>query len=185
MVHPIQDKYYDRNPRHRRSAAFVQTKGLAANEKTSAQGRGATPLPTPGGNNNLEAEVHKRLLGPTIPFGSSSRPPRPVEHRTKTPLATSETSTQSDVRSITDPPNIRPSLVTTPSQGNIKKKRASLSAIDAARLGPLPGLGLSASAAVYGDSDQQSPVTPEPQQRTEYGNPNKIAQFFPELNLAH
>jgi glutamine amidotransferase len=56
-------------------------------------------------------------------------------------------------------------------QGNIKKKRASLSAIDAAHGG--------GGMAQYFDN---SPITPEPV-RTEFGNPNKIAQLFPELAL--
>ncbi|PHH63390.1 hypothetical protein CDD81_5991 [Ophiocordyceps australis] len=33
MVHPILDKYYERDPCHIRSSAFVQTKGLVSNEK--------------------------------------------------------------------------------------------------------------------------------------------------------
>lgn len=33
MVHPIMDKYYDRDPHHVRSSAFVHTKGLVSNEK--------------------------------------------------------------------------------------------------------------------------------------------------------
>lgn len=33
MVHPILDKYYDRDPHHVRSSAFVHTKGLVSNEK--------------------------------------------------------------------------------------------------------------------------------------------------------
>ncbi|KAH8908917.1 N-terminal nucleophile aminohydrolase [Coniochaeta sp. PMI_546] len=177
MVHPIMDKYYDRNPRHSRSAAYVQTKGLTANEK-SAQ-RGATPVPTP--STSLEVEVHKRLLGPTIPFGNSSRSRLPETSnlpRTRTPLSFSETSAQPDVRSITEPPAIRPIMNSTPSQGNIKKKRASLGAVEAG-IGSLTLGGI----ASYADLDQHSPLTPEPH-RTEYGNPNKIAQFFPELNLA-
>ncbi|KAJ9161195.1 N-terminal nucleophile aminohydrolase [Coniochaeta hoffmannii] len=177
MVHPIMDKYYDRNPRHRRSAAYVQTKGLAANEKTAQ--RGTTPLPTPAAS--LEVEVHKRLLGPTIPFGSSTKS-RTQEAanvpRTRTPLSHSETSTQSDVRTITEPPIIRPHPISTPSQGNIKKKRASLSAIDGGNTSLTIG-----AFPTYADVEQHSPLTPEPH-RTEYGNPSKIAQFFPELNLA-
>ena len=33
MVHPILDKYYERDPHHVRSSAFVQAKGLVSNEK--------------------------------------------------------------------------------------------------------------------------------------------------------
>jgi len=54
-----------------------------------------------------------------------------------------------------------------PAQGNIKKKRASLNAVEASH---------------YQHSAQQetSPVTPEPS-RSEFGSASKIAQFFPEL----
>jgi glutamine amidotransferase len=56
-----------------------------------------------------------------------------------------------------------------PAQGNIKKKRAgaTLTALEAVNTLP------------YVDT---SPVTPEPE-RTEFGNPNKIARMFPELAL--
>ena len=37
MVHPIIDKFYSRNPNHFRSSAFVQTKGLIANEKAAVR----------------------------------------------------------------------------------------------------------------------------------------------------
>lgn len=33
MVHPILDKYFERDPHHVRSSAFVHTKGLVSNEK--------------------------------------------------------------------------------------------------------------------------------------------------------
>ncbi|RFU76775.1 dug3p [Trichoderma arundinaceum] len=36
MVHPILDKYYEGDPYHVRSSAFVQAKGLITNEKTSS-----------------------------------------------------------------------------------------------------------------------------------------------------
>lgn len=59
MVHPIIDKYYSRNPNHFRSSAFVQTKGLVANEKVSAR---APILP------DLEG-AHGRT-GVTVPLGA-------------------------------------------------------------------------------------------------------------------
>lgn len=33
MVHPILDRYYERDPCHVRSSAFVQASGLVSNEK--------------------------------------------------------------------------------------------------------------------------------------------------------
>ena len=79
---------------------------------------------------------------------------------------------------VTDPPVIPSNPNPVPSQGNIKKKRASLSGVEGG-IGTLTLGGIPS----YVDVEQQSPLTPEPH-RTEYGNPNKIAQFFPELNLA-
>lgn len=37
MVHPILDKYYERDPYHVRSSAFVQAKGLVSNEKAPSE----------------------------------------------------------------------------------------------------------------------------------------------------
>lgn len=60
MVHPIVDKYYSRNPNHFRSSAFVQTKGLIANEKASVR-----PSIIP----DLEG-AHKKSTGITVPLGA-------------------------------------------------------------------------------------------------------------------
>jgi glutamine amidotransferase len=197
MVHPIMDQYYDRNPTHRRSAAFVRTKGLSANEKGTS---------TPGASFGIPAQIpsvtslahlpdhpepHKqRFRGATIPnipvnvFGtrtadgiaSSSTLPR-----SRTPLSHAETlapeppttlqAPPMDARALTAPPIIRSVSQQPPSQGNIKKKRASLSAVEATHGG--------GGFAQYFDT---SPITPEPV-RTEFGNPDKIARMFPELAL--
>jgi hypothetical protein len=37
--------------------------------------------------------------------------------------------------------------------------------------------------AGHPDHELMTPNTPDEPPRTEYGNPNKIAQFFPELTL--
>ncbi|KAK4191626.1 nucleophile aminohydrolase [Podospora australis] len=186
MVHPIKDQYYDRNPQHRRSAAFVRTKGLAANEK----GRVGVPASLPASVQQpaapaTEHEISynpKRFLGPnvpTIPFSVSRARPSENGHstlpRTRTPLCHSETSSTlvpsvsttspPESRDITPPVIIR-STQQPPSQGNIKKKRASLSAVDAT--GYVPYL------------DNTSPITPEPS-RSEFGNRDKIVRMFPEL----
>jgi glutamine amidotransferase len=195
MVHPIMDQYYDRDPHHRRSTAFVRNKGLSANEKGAA--RSDTPFNIPSSVPSVTSlphlsdhpESHKqRFRGPTIPSipsgisrsrtpdASSSNSTLP---RSRTPLSHAETlvpepsSLQAplmDVRALTAPPVIR-TAAQQPAQGNIKKKRASLSAVDASH----GGVGL----VQYLDT---SPITPEPV-RTEFGNPNKIARLFPELAL--
>ncbi|KAK3988571.1 nucleophile aminohydrolase [Cladorrhinum sp. PSN332] len=198
MVHPILDKYYDRNPHHRRSAAFVRAKGLSANEKTRAGiSANVLPQPVPSIPSSLPhadaTDSHhnpKRLLGPsvpTIPF-SVSRPRAPTETtsnstipRTRTPLSHAESALTNSTpsgpssgaaASVPSPiVTVRSTTQQPPAQGNIKKKRASLSAVDAGN-----------HAAILNPYIDASPITPEPT-RTEFGNPNKIAQMFPELAL--
>ena len=190
MVHPIMDQYYDRNPHHRRSAAFVRNKGLLANEKgvTRSETPFTLPASVPSAPDQLESHA-QRFRGPTIPsipiskFRSRTPDPYPsasmVLSRSRTPLSQAETlpdlptlqALPMDVRALTAPPIIRPAAQQQPSQGNIKKKRASLSAVD-----PGPGGG---GLLPYFDT---SPIAPEPV-RTEYGNPSKIARLFPELAL--
>ncbi|KAL2169859.1 hypothetical protein VTG60DRAFT_5537 [Thermothelomyces hinnuleus] len=199
MVHPIMDQYYNRNPQHRRSAAFVRTKGLSANEKATS--RSGTPFGPPASIPPVTSlphfpgnpESHKqRLRGPTIPAsllstrtpdGSSSTSSLP---RSRTPLSHAETITPepsslqsptADVRELTAPPIIRAASQQPPAQGNIKKKRATLGTVEAMHGGGGGGGGM--ALAQYLDT---SPVTPEPV-RTEFGNPEKIARMFPELAL--
>lgn len=202
MVHPIKDQYYDRNPQHRRSTAFVRTKGLTANEKGAS--RAGTPFNLSSGIAAPPSLPHladhaesskQRFRGPTIPTIPTSTLPR-----THTPLSHSETITSdpsssssiqsptnntstggtatnslntTDVRALTSPPLVRN---TSQQQGNIKKKRASLSVAEAVN----GGIGVGGGGLMqYFDT---SPVTPEPV-RTEFGNPDKIARMFPELAL--
>ncbi|KAK3359929.1 nucleophile aminohydrolase [Lasiosphaeria hispida] len=162
MVHPILDRYHDRSPHHRRSAAFVRARGLAANEKASTPG-------VPASMPSIEVEPQKKFLGPTIPIHMArSRTPEPLTvPRVRTPLSHTEPA-PSDVRAITAPNGIRSAAQQPPAQGNIKKKRASITTVD------------TYSCNSHHDS---SPLTPEPP-RTEFGNPNKIAQYFPELSMS-
>ncbi|KAK3373937.1 nucleophile aminohydrolase [Lasiosphaeria ovina] len=197
MVHPILDQYYGRNPNRQRSTAFVRTKGLAANENASSLAGTALPVAENGSilNNNNNSHLlqngsaatlaHKKILGPTIPFSVSaprSRPPAAESShsasstvpRARTPLAYSEAAAtpqlgSSDVRSPSQPALPPQQQLATPSQGNIKKKRASLTAVDPPAYSSLQDTG--------------SPLTPEPS-RTEFGNPAKLAQYFPELTLS-
>ncbi|KAK4250225.1 nucleophile aminohydrolase [Corynascus novoguineensis] len=200
MVHPIMDQYYDRNPQHRRSTAFVRTKGLSANEKGSS--RAGTPFGMPANIPPVSSlphfpdnpESHKqRFRGPAIPNIPASlmgsRTPdgaasTSILPRSRTPLSHAETIAQepsplqsptTDVRALTAPPLIRAASQQPPAQGNIKKKRASLGAVEAAYGNGGGGVGM----AHYFDT---SPITPEPV-RTEFGNPEKIARMFPELAL--
>ena len=47
MVHPILDKYYERDPHHVRSSAFVQAKGLISNEKAPSGPNSPAAEPAP------------------------------------------------------------------------------------------------------------------------------------------
>jgi glutamine amidotransferase len=105
----------------------------------------------------------------------------------------------SDIRALTAPPVVRSasSQQPAPAQGNIKRKRASLSAVEAAAHGVGfgngngngNGIGLAEALAQYPFFTDGGPggggmLEPdEPVVRSEYGNPNKIAQLFPELAL--
>lgn len=169
MVHPILDQFYDRSPHHRRSAAFVKAKGLAANEKGSA-GLGTPPvINTPPMEADAPAQAQPKKYVPTIPFSTTTTRTRTAETtvpRVRTPLSHTELA-PTETRSLTVPQAT--SHKHEPAQGNIKKKRASLTTID-----PFSGV-----AGLH----EASPVTPEPT-RTEFGNPNKIAQYFPELSMS-
>ncbi|KAI1347918.1 nucleophile aminohydrolase [Xylaria sp. FL0043] len=117
MVNPIIDAFSDRDPCHKRSSAFAQTKGLTTNEKATPQVN--SPVSTPGPGH----EIHRRILSPLMhPSLGRSRTPDPPT----APLALSG-NMPSDVRSVVDPAAHRPELASKlPSQGNIKKKRRSL-----------------------------------------------------------
>jgi len=144
MVNPIIDAFSDRDPCHKRSSAFAQTKGLTTNEKTTP----AVPSPGP------DPEVQRRIMSPVLPqsIGRSRTPEPPqVPFRGKTPLSQSETSSgSSDIRTVTELSGPRPSAAPkTPSQGNIKKKRRSLTADEY----PHP--------AEFTEPEEQSPPSPE------------------------
>ncbi|KAI1330161.1 N-terminal nucleophile aminohydrolase [Xylariaceae sp. FL0255] len=145
MVNPIIDAFSERDPCHKRSSAFAQTKGLTTNEK-----RVASPMPTP----NLDAESRTRIMSPMVPagMGRSRTPETPtvrLRSRSRHRLAENTVAGSSDIRTVTEPPVSRPEVAAKfPSQGNIKKKRRSLN------------LGEHAHPAEYLE-DVQSPPSPE------------------------
>lgn len=128
MVNPIIDAFSDRDPCHKRSSAFAQTKGLTTNEKA------APPVTSPASTPDPDPETHRRIIPPLIPSGvgrSRTPDPLPIMLRGRTPLSLSETASSetpaSDVRTMTDGPPQRTEVAPRlPSQGNIKKKRRSL-----------------------------------------------------------
>ncbi|CAK7206958.1 glutamine amidotransferase subunit [Sporothrix eucalyptigena] len=193
MVHPIVDAYSNRGPAHSRSAAFVQTKGLVANEKISLLPRTASPFP--GVATPEPVELPKKH-GPTIPLNAFR--PRNVEYSNSTsnsawpnvPYASTSAAgstaaaasgsisgAQADNQASASapPPLVRQQSGNSPAQGNIKKKRMSLNELE-----QVHGLG----PGGFNDTDPITPITPAEPPRNNYGDPNKIARFFPELTLS-
>jgi glutamine amidotransferase len=173
MIHPIIDEYYVYNPYHSRSSKFAVEKGLVTNEKGSTP-RAASPIATSGVLpedfkrhlplskmhqesffRSLTPEMHSPLAIRTLPSDSSLR-------------SHSENSSNAllDIRRVT--PLLLRDLARPQEQGNTKKKRRSIVAVEQV-VQPEPG-----------PEHIERPATPE---RTSYGDPAKIARFFPELNL--
>lgn len=195
MVHPIIDAYSNRGPAHSRSAAFVQTKGLVANEKISLLPRTASPFPASVTPDNIEPQT-KKLHGPTIPInafrprnseGSSTWPNVPYASTSAaggaaaavagSSIPTSQTDGGASSSSTAPPPLTRQQSGNSPAQGNIKKKRMSLNELEQVH-------GFGAGGGGYGETDPITPITPAEPPRNNYGDPNKIARFFPELTLS-
>lgn len=182
----IRDQFCDKDPWQRRSAGFVHSKGLVANEKTAtASGLRSPDVVVSDSDQAAEHAAKKIHQGPTIPF-SMMRSLTPQISRTTTPEISSNYSAPSrperatmafvsnpstaDVRSVKDTPEYKQSSqANPPAQGNIKKKRMTLS--------DLPSMP--------GQSADVGPPTPvSPAERAAYGDPAKIARFFPELTLS-
>jgi glutamine amidotransferase len=172
MIHPIIDEYYVNNPYHSRSSKFAVKKGLVTNDKGSTP-RAATPITTPG----LVLEDLKKHLPASEMQESVFRSLTPEMH---SPLAIralpSDASLRSHSENSTSLLHIRrvtPLPARDPArpqeQGNTKKKRRSIVAVE---------------PPVQAEPDPEhveGAATPE---RTNYGDPAKIARFFPELNLS-
>lgn len=168
MIHPIIDQYYNYNPYYSRSSKFAVEKGLVAST-TGTTTRAVSPLPTASPQEGLP----KRPKIPESLFrtrSSESRSPatsHPIRVMTSDSSSSgrsySENNTPIDIRRLKPLPGPpRPQ-----EQGNTKKKRRSLPQME---LLPEPESEHSTGA-----------ITPE--ERPSYGDPAKIAQFFPELNL--
>jgi glutamine amidotransferase len=154
MVHPIIDEYYNYNPYHSRSSKFVQDKGLVTNEKgTATPARSATP-------SRPEFSRLKSTLRSSLHESLASTLVPSMRVATMSPALSP--TTENLLPFSTRDPN-RPQEMT-----NTKKKRKSLSPRD------MEPLEQAEAVAPVPDSP--------PPQRTAYGDPNKIAQYFPELN---
>jgi glutamine amidotransferase len=157
MVHPIIDEYYNYNPYHKRSSKLIQDKGLVTNEK------GSTPT-TPGLVNGkptkskVSSSLHESLASTLVPAMRSAPSASPMlspsqEHTPLSELRNVISNISASARDPTKPQEL----------GNTKKKRKSLSS----RTPP--------------QTTQEEPEPDSPPQRASYGDPMKIAQYFPEL----
>jgi len=153
MVHPIIDEYYNYNPYHRRSSKFVQDKGLVTNEKATSTTRSPAVTPGPGYEN--------KRLGLTTLHDSVASTLTPSMHSSTSP--TLSPSGDSDLR-LSAYHNMSFREHKPQEQGNTKKKRISLSGSDG-----------------YNGNNNVMVEEPEPRAAA-YGDPMKIAQYFPELN---
>jgi glutamine amidotransferase len=163
MVHPIIDEYYNYNPYHKRSSKLVQDKGLVTNEKN-------TPATTPGvsnahrGKSHVSLSLRESIARALVPAMHSS----PVSPRSMSPMRSPapENTPINELREVTSSLTASARDPTRPQElGNTKKKRKSLSGRDPQIL-----------------QEDPDPVPDSPPPRTAYGDPMKIAQYFPELN---
>jgi glutamine amidotransferase len=161
MVHPIIDEYYNYNPYHSRSSKFVQDKGLVTNEK-------GTPSRSPAGTPNLAANENKRL-GPSNLHDSIASTLTPSMHSSVSPVLIP--TTEPDLRHLAAVQNTNNFMREHKPQelGNTKKKRKSIVGAE--------------NFPIHTNVVASSSPVEEPEIRAAaYGDPMKIAQYFPELN---
>jgi glutamine amidotransferase len=162
MVHPIIDEYYNYNPSHSRSSKFAQDKGLVTNEKgTSTPAHSSTPArsSTPTRpelyrlRSTLGSSLHESLASTLVPS----------MHVAISPALSPTTENLPSLPSLSTRDSNRPQEMT-----NTKKKRKS-------------PITREREPQAQAEAVEPVPDSPPPQ-RTAYGDPNKIAQYFPELN---
>jgi glutamine amidotransferase len=157
MIHPIIDEFYVHNPDHKRDSKLVEDKGLVNTERVA----GATCSNVPGGQrakSNLSSILHESIASTLTPVMHSASPmPSPTPKRENAPNNELRHVNSNLTASARDPN--RPQEL-----GNTKKKRKSLSGPDAPEI------------------PQEESETDSSPPRTAYGDPRKMAQYFPELN---
>jgi glutamine amidotransferase len=179
MVHPIIDEYYNYNPYHRRSSKFVHDKGLITNEKGNPNNP-ASPITTPGISLSLDktlentatplngqhfntANPHHSMASTLVPSTHGPISPTLTPARENSPLRHHIQNQHTDIRQITALHSLRSQdrLARPQEQGNVGKKRV---------------------APEREEASASEPETAESIRATAYGDPLKIAQYFPELN---
>jgi glutamine amidotransferase len=158
MVHPIIDEYYNHNPYYSRSSKFGVEKGLITNEKGTPTPRAESPAPS----NLPQRDAKRSSLTPKMHSNTSKV--LALERHSIHPILglTDQSNLRSEKGQLVDaqrgPPSIPPrDPCRTLERGNTKKKRRPVEL----------------------ESEPESPF-PE---RITYGDPAKIAQYFPELTL--
>jgi len=177
MIHPILDEYYVYNPYHSRSSKFAVEKGLVTNEKVATP-RPASPIATPG---LLPEDIKKHIAPSKVQQENIFRGLNPEMHsslsiRTLPSDQSLRSHAENSGNSLLDIRRIMPLPVRDPArpqeQGNTKKKRRSIFATEpVVQAEPEPE---------HIEQIEQSATS----ERTNYGDPAKIARFFPELNLS-
>lgn len=180
MVHPIIDEYYSYNPYHSRSSKFVQDKGLVTNEKQPS------PAGTPGmtkenkkhlGPSNLHETIAQNLSpqmhAPTALHEPLSRSTTPASGAS--PNRSRELSPIADIRQLSSLTDISVTPHKPQEQGNIKKKRSRT-------VGGPPQIATNGHPHQPSAQDNEPPSPSSPESRNGFGDPAKIAQFFPELH---
>lgn len=155
MVHPIIDEYYSHSPYHSRSSKYVQDKGLVTNEKGTL---GTSPSTTPGNPTTKPTSISSSLRDS---IASTLVPP------TRSSLSASALSPAVENATSTDQRTSLLQQIQHSETHNTKKKRISITARE--HVDPEP------------DSPAEPPIMP-PLRKASYGDPNKIAQYFPELH---
>ncbi|TVY88943.1 putative glutamine amidotransferase [Lachnellula willkommii] len=174
MVHPIIDEYYNYNPYHRRSSKFVQDKGLITNEKQASR-TSASNSPSVMPNLDLTLPTTKKPFSPIsrdLHQSTASNLVSSIPSRTQSLSANGiNGSLSSDIRNPSSIPQHLPrdremERGGKPQElGNTKKKRA-----------PTKEEEQREQREQARERERESPA------RTAYGDPLKIAQYFPELN---
>lgn len=165
MVHPIIDKYYERDPYHVRSSAFVQAKGLTSNEKTRSDSTSPAAV-----DRQPDLEGYRKMMAGSLPFGPSRSLSPDLTRRSRTPTSMREISITVPQQPSPPPPSESSAKKVVPAQGNIKVKRRSAQLLDGSN-----------SPGSLGELDNGS--EDEEPTRADVRNPRKLSQYFPELTL--
>ncbi|RDW94883.1 hypothetical protein BP5796_00646 [Coleophoma crateriformis] len=182
MVHPIIDEYYSYNPYHSRSSQFAQDKGLVTNEKSASPGATTPSAGKPENKTHLAPSNHHetvRSLSPQMhartnlpDFSRSSTPG--TTNSTCSPRARSpdfhhrDSSPNADFQRLSSHSDAPSSSLKSQEQGNTKKKREP----------PPQHTALNVNSNTSQDASPSRGLA----SRSSFGDPAKIAQYFPELH---